>query len=99
MARLQYYYTVIYLLSKHQLLSFTPISVTAIIIAHDCKYLNIATEIVVLCLCLSIAIHPGYGSISLKHGRRRVATTETKAKILSCTDGREMSVKPRKCDR
>ena len=46
--------------------------------------LYIVAEVVVLCLCPSILINPGYGSISLEHGSSTVATTETKTKVLDC---------------
>ena len=41
--------------------------------------LYIVAEVVVLCLGHSVAINPGYGSISLEHGSSGVATTETKS--------------------
>ena len=31
-------------------------------------------------------INPGYGSISLEHGSSSVAATETKSKVLDCTE-------------
>ena len=48
--------------------------------------LYIATEVVVLSLSHSIAINPGYSSISLEHGSSRRATTKTKTKILDGTE-------------
>ena len=48
--------------------------------------LYIAAEVVVLGLGHSIAINPGYRSISLKHGGSRRATTDTKSKILDGTE-------------
>ena len=54
-----------------------------------CKHeanLYIAAKVVVLSLGSSIAINPGYSSISLEHRSHTVTTTETKTKVL---DGAE----------
>ena len=44
--------------------------------------LYIVAEVVVLCLCHTTAINPGYGSISLEHGSCSGTATETKTKVL-----------------
>ena len=44
--------------------------------------LYIAAEVVVLCLSHSVIVDPGYGSVSLEHGRSRGTGTETKSKVL-----------------
>ena len=48
--------------------------------------LYIATKVVVLSLGSSVAINPGYGSISLEHGSSRVAATDTKSKVLDSAE-------------
>ena len=51
--------------------------------------LYIATKVVVLSLGSSVAINPGYGSISFEHGSNGVATTESKPKVLDNAEKEE----------